>query len=241
MIPAPSCLGKLPLHGDFLRIRVNQAQKNKLDHWFATFGKTGNVNQLSEANKELTTASSTIKPWCFVMRGGLLGVSNQLLGIGVLFYSFDKIGRRYPFVMYQLVPKRWLINQLKEPNHWLQCLQRFAKGCQYKESGEIDTMLNQLWSIYKPQWLDYVKTPNHSQRKLMTRNAERLLQDWPIPNSKTDDVGVSIPPWINWPRNLNMQNQNSVWWQLDNAGRYIDCTERDTLDRTLLVQLLGRH
>lgn len=238
MISAPSCLGKLPLHGDFLRIRVNQIQKTKLDQWFASIGKLKKEVQSDGESTGLTYLETTTLPWCFVMRGGLLGASNQLFGIGVLFDSYDKFGRRYPFIIYQLVPKRWIVNQLKEPSHWLLFLQQFSKGCLYKESTEIDAMLNQLWSIYKPQWFDYVKPLSHNQRQMKAQNAKRLLQDWKIYTYKSDDVGVSHPPWNNWPNNLKAKNQNSVWWQLDNDGRYIDCIEYDILDKTLLAKLL---
>jgi type VI secretion system ImpM family protein len=240
MIPAPSCFGKLPLHGDFLRIRVNQMQKAKLDQWFATLGKSNNVNQSTEEGSDSVAIAVAVTPWCFVMRGGLLGASNQLLCVGVLFDSFDKIGRRYPFIMYQLVPKRWLINQLREPNHWLHCLQQFAKACRDKDSAQIDAMLNQLWSIYKPQWLDYFKTLDQTQRRFMTRQADQLLKNWQALNLKSDGVGVTNAPWANWPRNLDMKQQASIWWQLDDAGRYLDCVERNALDKNLLEQLLGR-
>jgi type VI secretion system ImpM family protein len=244
MIPAPSCLGKLPLHGDFLRIRVNQVQKAKLDKWFAALGKA--VSPVKPAKSEDAVVAESVSviepvyPWCFVMRGSLLGASNQLVVIGVLFDSFDKIGRRYPFVMYQLVPKRWLINQLKAPNHWLQWLQQFAKSCHQKGSAEVDAMLNQLWAIYKPQLIDYFKAHTYAQRQFMSKQAERLLQSWQTSQLKIDDIGVINPPWANWPHSLNMKKQASIWWQLDDAGRYLNCVEHNTLDKTLLEQLLGR-
>jgi type VI secretion system ImpM family protein len=236
MIPAPSCLGKLPLHGDFLRIRVNQVQKAKLDAWFAMLGK---ANHQTDGKGATVTPSAT--PWCFVMRGGLLGASNQLMAIGVLFDSFDKIGRGYPFIMYQLVPKRWLVNQLKEPQNWLYCLQQFAQGCLGKDSAEIDTMLHRLWSIYKPDWLDYFKAPRPAQRRNMSRQAEQLLQIWYVPNNDiNEDIGVALPPWSDWPHNLTQRATSSVWWQLDDVGRYLDCIEHARLDKTLIEQLLIR-
>jgi type VI secretion system ImpM family protein len=240
MIPAPSCLGKLPLHGDFLRIRVNQMQKVKLDQWFATLQKSSNAKHTESESKKSTETEQT-QPWCFVMRGSLLGASNQLLGIGVLFDSSDKIGRRYPFVMYQLVPKRWLVNQLKEPNHWLACLHQLAKACLHKDNSEIDAMLKELWSIYKPQWLGYFRTPSQEERQRIAYQTEQVLQRWKLkPSVKSDVSGVIHAPWADWPRNLTMKKHSSIWWQLDDKGRYLDFVEHHALDRTLLEQLLGR-
>lgn len=239
MILAPSCLGKLPLHGDFLRIRVNQLQKTKLDTWFAMLGKTSNSKLKGVADTTLSPKIEAAYPWCFVMHGALLGASNKLLAIGVLFDSSDKVGRRYPFIIYQLVPKRWLVNQLKEPKHWLQSLYRFAKACHEKDSSEIDVALNQLWVIYKPQLLDYFKAHTHVQRRYMSQQAEQLLKRWQIPQPKFEDVGVINPPWADWPYNLNMKKLASVWWQLDDAGRYLNCIEHDTLDKSLIEQLFG--
>jgi type VI secretion system ImpM family protein len=244
MIPAPSCLGKLPLHGDFLRIRVNQLQKAKLDRWFATLTKAASPLKSSKQEGVATASAATsvepFSPWCFAMRGSLLGASNKLVAIGVLFDSFDKVGRRYPFIMYQLVPKRWLINQLKEPKHWLQSLQQFAKACHQKSSAEIDAGLNQLWAIYKPQLLDYFKAHTHAQRRSMAQQADQLLQNWQISQPEIDEEGVINPPWANWPHNLDMKKQVSIWWQLDDAGRYLNCIEHSTLDKSLIEQLLGR-
>ena len=76
---------------------------------------------------------------------------------------------------------------------------------------------------------------------MMARQAEQLLQSWRSSSTNTDpdNVGVINPPWSDWPRNL-AHSKGSVWWQLDDAGRYLECVEHAHLDKTLIEQLLIR-
>lgn len=236
MIPAPSCLGKLPLHGDFLRIRVQQAQKLKLDQWFATRTKS-----VESADAHVPSNVPNL-PWCFVVQGALFGSSRHLMAIGVLFDSADKIGRVYPFMMYQLVPKRWLINQLKDSNNWLKILRDVALQTLTKDSKQLDDMLNKLWAAYKPEWLDFIRAQPKSIVMNKNQKAQQLMSSWltqinPLPHSELE--GVVNPPWLDWPQAVVSENVGSFWWKLDDNGRYLNCIQHPRLDKELLEKLMA--
>lgn len=237
MIPAPSCLGKLPLHGDFLRIRVQQAQKAKLDQWFASRTKP-----LNKANTAASGTEQPVSPWCFVIHGSLLGTSRHLMAIGVLFDSMDKIGRSYPFIMYQFVPKRWLMHQLKEPENWLKTLRDLALQCARKDSKQLDEMLKKLWEAYKPEWRDFFWLQNSRQRSSSQQQAQQLFKLWQgqVTTTKTSELnGVTNPPWQDWPRAVVAENNGSFWWRLDDKGHYLNCIQHPRLDQELLDKLMA--
>ncbi|TDR32129.1 type VI secretion system-associated protein TagF [Hydromonas duriensis] len=241
MIPAPSCFGKLPSHGDFLRIRVPQTQKYKLDQWFST--RTKNNDAASAQKSPLSHQAHSISPWCFAIQGQLLNSSRHLMAVGVIFDSKDKIGRNYPFIIYQLVPKRWLLNQLKEPNHWLKVLRDFSLLCVQKDSRQLDEMLKKLWAEYKPEWRDFFRVQTHRRIASKQRQVQQLLSVWQPPKADDLDIsnlqGVSNAPWLDWPQTVVSEKLGSFWWKLDNEGRYLNCIQHPQLDKELLEKLMA--
>lgn len=236
MIPAPSCFGKLPSYGDFIRVRVNKEQRDRLDAWFSTLPKS-NANQTDSEVQALSSKGA----WCFAIRGELLASSKHLMAIGVMKDSFDKVGRRYPFVMYQLVPKKWLAVQLQHPQNWLQCLYQFAELLDGKETADIDQKLNELWAVYKPALLDYFKSIHPTERDRKAHQARRIWSQWSKPDRViSDQIGVTLPPYTHWSQHVTKFNKGSIWWQLDSVNRYVDCVESQQLDKSLLTQLITR-
>jgi type VI secretion system protein ImpM len=232
MIREPSCIGKLPSHGDFVRIRVNQTQKTRLDAWFA---QVGSKNVFHSGQVEPNTAKGCATPWCFAIRADFIGASKHMIAIGVLVQSYDKIGRSYPLMVYQIVPKRWLYVQMQASQNWLYSLSLCLKSCFYHDKTMLDQELKRIWSIYMPHWYSIVSVPKAIDRERQTRKVRNTLNLSP---PTTEVQGVIHPPFANWAQQLSYHNNAMVWWKLDEHGRYLDVIEAQQLDAELLHNLL---
>lgn len=105
MINFPTgCIGKLPLHGDFIRFNAASPEVKELDHWV----HEGIVAAYSELENKWSSTFDIAPLQNFVYCSPNTGK----VVAGVLKPSVDKAGRRYPFLVYGLLDPTALGNDV---------------------------------------------------------------------------------------------------------------------------------
>lgn len=89
------CLGKLPLHGDFIRYNAAGAEINELDQWIQE-GIYQGYNELGSKWDSTFDAAPTAR---FIYSAP----RTQRVLAGLFKPSVDKAGRRYPFLIYTVI------------------------------------------------------------------------------------------------------------------------------------------
>lgn len=89
------CLGKLPLHGDFIRYNAGSPEVHELDHWVGE----GIVHGYHELG------ASWDRTFDAAPRGSFVYISPKTRRVitGIMRPSVDKAGRRFPFMVYALL------------------------------------------------------------------------------------------------------------------------------------------
>lgn len=95
---APSCFGKLPLHGDFIKINAGGPELNWLDGWLGQ-GLVRAGDQHGEAWSGVFDATPPLR---FVRN-----LDGKTFMTGVLVCSQDRVGRRFPCAIYWTVTDRY--------------------------------------------------------------------------------------------------------------------------------------
>jgi type VI secretion system protein ImpM len=96
------CLGKLPLHGDFIRYNAASAEVRELDTWI----QEGIYQGYQELDSRWDTSFDTAPVSRFIYCSPR---SRRLLA-GLFKPSVDKAGRRYPFLVYTVIEPNALGN-----------------------------------------------------------------------------------------------------------------------------------
>lgn len=105
MINFPTgCLGKLPLHGDFIRFNASAPEVKELDLWV----QEGIVSAYEELDGKWSSTFDIAPVQNFVYCSPHTGK----VVAGVLKPSVDKAGRRYPFMVYGLLDPTALANDV---------------------------------------------------------------------------------------------------------------------------------
>lgn len=94
------CLGKLPLHGDFIRYNAGGAEVHDLDHWVGE-GIVHGYNELDAAWDRTFDAAPQAR---FIYRSP----RTQRVIAGLFQPSVDRAGRRYPFLVYAIIEPKAL-------------------------------------------------------------------------------------------------------------------------------------
>lgn len=89
------CLGKLPLHGDFIRYNAGSPEVHELDHWIGD-GIVHGYNELDSAWDRTFDAAPQAR---FVYRSP----RTQRVLAGLFRPSVDRAGRRFPFLVYSIL------------------------------------------------------------------------------------------------------------------------------------------
>lgn len=89
------CLGKLPLHGDFIRLNAAGAEVHELDHWIQE-GIVQGYNEL-DSRWDSTFDAAPAARFIYVSPRG------QKTMAGLFRASVDRAGRRFPFLIYTLI------------------------------------------------------------------------------------------------------------------------------------------
>jgi type VI secretion system protein ImpM len=89
------CLGKLPLHGDFIRLNAAGPEVYELDHWI----QEGIVQGYNELDSRWDSTFDAAPPARFIY----VSPRGQKVLAGLFRPSVDRAGRRFPFLIYALI------------------------------------------------------------------------------------------------------------------------------------------
>lgn len=92
---ASGCLGKLPIHGDFIRFNAAGAEVHELDHWIGEGVVNGHHELAGRWDSSFDAAPSA--------RFIYTSPKTKRVVAGMFRPSVDRAGRRYPFLVYALV------------------------------------------------------------------------------------------------------------------------------------------
>jgi type VI secretion system protein ImpM len=98
------CLGKLPLHGDFIRFNAGSPEVNELDTWVQEGIYRGYETLDSSWDGRFDAAPTARFMYCSPR-------SRRILA-GLFKPSVDKAGRRYPFMVYTIIEPNALGNDI---------------------------------------------------------------------------------------------------------------------------------
>lgn len=240
-ISAPAAWGKLPAYGDFVRQNATTTEVEDWQQWFAAFPVTafGELSVKESSSGKPPTDWHSLEPrewhekriahplpWSFVIPPGVMPFAGNDFVVGVMTDSCDKVGRRHPFVIYQKATRAWLKRALAEPQNlpfwWARLLVPYTPPVlQQAETGpsiSLETRLDQLWQLHRPNWLQRLGL-GHIAPHLQ---ASRSLVGIPPDNDPAQQLmGVTSPPWADWPQTLWLQTDLARFWQQDAQGRYV--------------------
>lgn len=227
----PAIWGKLPVFGDFVRARVTVEQIEDWQHWFERFPISAQGAPKLQAHA---------LPWSFVLSPGCLPFSGGRYVVGVMADSCDKVGRRHPFVIYQLVSRRWLIGSLNTPRNVLFWLARLL-ACHAPSAvrmpdnrggaQSLETGLAQLWKRCQPALFQRLGLARAAPPDL--ESVGTLITAGGTQGPALELQGVVSPPWAAWPYCLG-RTQGAWFWQQDTQGRYVG-------QHQIAAQALGRR
>lgn len=175
MISAPSIFGKLPGYGDFIRHNASLAQVDVWRSWFeqavTQWSEKGSPDLRTterglhrcrfQAGAEVRPALQRTQPCYFVLKASCLDFpAAGGYVIGVLAASCDRVGRRYPLVIWQSANAHWAEQLLLAPARWLtdlaQMLHDHVQQCgQHGLAARVDA----LWLAHQPRWRDRIGAP----------------------------------------------------------------------------------
>ena len=98
------CLGKLPLHGDFIRYNASSQEVKELDQWIQD-GIYEGYQQL-DSKWDATFDAAPISRFIFCHP------KSKRVVTGLFKPSVDKAGRRYPFLVYTVIEPGGLGNEV---------------------------------------------------------------------------------------------------------------------------------
>lgn len=213
MISAPACYGKLPAFGDYLQHRAPSAEAGL---WW---------NRFSSMQEPLIPRQEENLPWCFVLAPDVFSWAAGVHVVGVLMLSRDRIGRSYPFIVWQKArPKALRLPCLfgdDNPRNWLFWLSRLVLahvrplGNDGAPLDDFSTALDRLWEPFRPAWSARFGVAG----KLPP---DERCHEIIGPCAPLDDVeGVHFMPWADWPQALWATRALCWFWQQDHEGRYL--------------------
>jgi len=231
LITPPAIWGKLPGHADFVRSGMRHGESEGWQDW---------LNQ-QDCLRERDPArrGSAALPIVFVLPPCSLAFAPRRFVVGVITPSLDRVGRHYPLLAYQLAHPRWLKRhfevQTRQPQDWLFWLSR-AVSRHIGELGVPDILalrrtVKMLWRQHEPQWRELCgRCRSDGAAPTGEGGMEALLEKvaGPVPpNDTTAHLhGVRFLPWADWPRSLANPRAQSVFWQQDARGGFVNAATR---------------
>lgn len=247
MISAPACYGKLPAFGDYLQHRAPSAEAGL---WW---------NRFSNMPEPRTTRTEETLPWCFVLAPDVFSWAAGVHVVGALMLSRDRIGRSYPFIVWQkakpqalrlacLFGEEMLLrnspNEHRSHNsrNWLFWLSRLVfahvRPMETRQTentapqDDFPTALDKLWEPFRPAWTARFGVAG-------TLPAEDRHKAIIGPCAPLDDVeGVRFMPWNNWPQALWEPRALCWFWQQDHEGRYLRVLRDTHFGKRVLAAIL---
>lgn len=233
MISPPACYGKLPALGDYFQYNASQEE---VSVWWNRFFKL-------QGHGWNTVGPSPV-PWCFVLPPDIFSWSGTRHVVGSIVLSEDRIGRRYPFVVWQKASTKALrlsaLFGAGLATNWLFWVSRLvAVHVLPRRSGgatpsvqDFERQLLGLWDMYKPDWrvrLGIMPAP--PENKIVAKWVEKL------PPCELE--GVHHMPWADWPERLLNPKAPCCFWQQDHHGKYLRVVENKRFGVELIPMLLG--
>lgn len=215
MISAPACYGKLPTLGDYLQHRAPGVE---VGLWWNRFSSM----------QEPAAAQEPPLPWCFVLAPDVFSWAAGVHVLGVIMASRDRIGRRYPFVVWQKANVQGLRQVClfghgqpgeDNPRGWLFWLSRLVFAHVRPEEqvfrDDFPVEMDRLWALFRPAWTARFgvggKLPPEERCRQIVGSCAAL----------PDVEGVHHMPWADWPEPLWAPGSLCWFWQQDHEGRYL--------------------
>lgn len=200
MISAPSIFGRLPALGDCLRRNASPQQVEAWRTWFDTAAAVWSGKK-SPVSRQAGQCSDG-RPTFLVLSARELGFPGDGDGDGdvvdVVMPSRDRVGQRYPLVIWQSASGYWAEQLLESPATWLSSLVRVM--CEHIHLRGSKTSL--LWCMpfgrgIAPHWrsrhgIRFTQRigSSYSGTLLNPRLTRPLVrQDWPLPRLQPGSVG----------------------------------------------------
>ncbi len=217
MITAPSIFGKLSALGDFVRHNAPLDQVQAWRSWFdhrddelparaASHFAGGRVRHWLHLTPPALSAQSRLRPsepCLFILRPrGLQFPSQSSYLLGVLAASHDRVGRRYPLVVWQAASAQWAGHILAAPAQWLTDLVQIVhRHTHMADRTCLAAAVDALWAHHRPGWRDRLQL---SLRRLADASRPGSSGDGVIgPRSMRDD----------WPPGLLRDGSLGSVWQ----------------------------
>lgn len=235
LITPPSCYGKLPCLGDYFQHNAARAETGM---WWTRFTSL----------LELALPWDAPAAWCFLLPRDFFSWSVDAHVAGVITLSTDRIGRRYPLVVWQKVTPKGLrhaalFGDEDYPHNWLFWLARLVtafttpqafgispEACLERSAVHFTEALEQLWELHRPRWSE-----NFGLRANIDREAHCLrLTGLP---AEEDIRGVHFMPWADWPERLWQGTPLCHFWQQDAQGYYLRAVVDRNMDTRVLAAL----
>lgn len=246
-----SVWGKLPAHGDFLRLHTTPAQARDWQDWAqrvwaSRSSPARNATRSSSPGPkkrsaepgwmQLTpppaSAEGANVPVAFVLTPGSLPCAPRHFVQGVAIASQDQIGRECPLVFFQIVHPRFMRPLWRDrsalPHNALYWLARIAARVHNAEKSWAETAqaVQALDALYSPSWTTLLSpeapTPQPQELQQML---QRFCAD-EYADAAYGLRGVKQLPWPGWPdRLLRGGPPAQAFWQQDLAGGYVNASE----------------
>lgn len=234
LITPPAIWGKLPAHADFVGTRSSVRHRAAWSEWLQAQGEA----VLGDDGD----AEARALPTVFVLPPGALPFAPRRFVVGVVAASCDRLGRPHPLVIYHEAHPRWVARhfaqQAREPNDWFFWLARIVirHGSLFDAADvrTLERMVNALWGLHAPTWLELATAGGRGALAPAPARVQALLDRMAGPVRRDDPGrrfwGVRHLPWTDWPQRLRRHPCESVFWQQDARGRYVNASDRlDTL------------
>ncbi|MGJ7578658.1 type VI secretion system-associated protein TagF [Variovorax sp. RHLX14] len=243
LVTQPAIWGKLPAHSDFVSSGVRIGEQDGWEAW---------LSAQPHRTSEYRAPASAALPAAFVLPPGALPFAPRRYVVGVVARSFDRTGRPYALLVYQLAHRRWLVRHFAKhaayPHDWFFWLARaVARHAGLFEAADIRALeraTGELWRLHSPnatQLLPPICRAEADPVALVSRS--RALLDRLMGAASQDDLarrlaGVRFLPWPDWPDRLcgagsggtarfsGARRFEGAFWQQDDAGGFVNAAVR---------------
>ncbi|MEJ8810704.1 type VI secretion system-associated protein TagF [Variovorax ureilyticus] len=227
LISPPAIWGKLSGHADFVRSGVRHGEGEGWQSWLAAHAALDAVK------------GAALLPAALVLPPGSLAFAPGYFVLGVVVPSADRTGRRHALLVYQRAHARWVRRhfeaQADHPRDWLFWLARaVGRHGAAGATGELQVLertVHALWQLHRPA-LSRLGRAAPAAETAGTKDArsqvllDRLAGLATVDDAAGDLSGVRHLPWAGWPARLHGAHAQSVFWQQDAAGGFVNAGTR---------------
>lgn len=226
MITAPSIFGKVPALGDFVRHNAPARQVEAWRRWFDFGSEPGSARTRPLSGDGPAPHWLHLTPPClasqprlrvaepvhFILRSQRLQFpSDAGFVMGVMAASHDRVGRRYPLVVWQAASADGAERLLAAPASWLCELMRLVhEHIHLPGQAGLAAAVDALWSAHRPGWQDRVGA---LFGRLAVAGQQAACGDLPC-----DGLTGRVTMRNDWPTQLLRSGMSGCVWQAGNGG-----------------------